>query len=360
MIWRQEVKKLLKHPLLWCLLFVFMVWNLFLVFGTLGVSGAEGQDYHEIQEEIQRNGINEEYFKEKRGRYDTLDMLVVRDVKKEMFNYYPTGSYQEFIDERYEKLNLRVKEIIETKEADGIVYPGDAFRLHTKLYVTVLRTVFAEMSILVLFAVLFIMDYERMNRTIALTYSCKIGRKLQLTKWCAGTFVGICFGVVLLAGTLFLWFLLVPYQGFWDISVSAALMTEPRGIFHYPYVTFHKMTIAQYLAATVAMGMVLVVIIGLIAGVIQTLVHNSYLALACVAMFLMTGLWISGIGTATWLDVVLAWNPTDLWYRMGNWFMEGSLVSSFEGAEIICVCVQIGFWSVIGGFAYRRFLRKDW
>lgn len=356
MIWKQEMKKLIKHPMMWCLLGVFLVFNGFLFWGNIGDSFQELQMAHK---EVLDGGMDEGFYQEKLSLYDTLDMTDVKELKQELYQYKPTGSYKKFIDERYEKLNERVEEIVESKEAEGFVYPGSVYRLHNRFYVQVLRWVFLEIGLMVVFAVLFIMDYERTNRTISLTYTSKIGRKLQGIKWCAGMTTGIGFGGIVLGVTLWVWYQMIPYEGFWNTSVSAALMTEPRGILTYPFITFYKMTILQYLLATIAVGIFLVVIVGIIAGVIQMLINNSYLSFICIVLFLMAGLCIAGYSTQSWFDIALSWNPADLWYRMGNWFMEGSLVSNFEGAEMISLAVQAGVWGGFAKLAYQRFMRKD-
>lgn len=356
MIWKREWKKLLKHPMMWCLFGIFMMFNGFLLWEVIGDDGEVLRGMHE---ELLTDGVDEAFYQEKRNLYDSLDMIEVKNLKQEMYHYYPTGHYKEFIDKRYERLNKRVEEIIRSKEADGISYPGSIYRLHNKLYVKVLRWVFLEMGLFILLAVLFLMDYERMNQMVELTYSSTIGRTLLWIKWRVGILTGMGFGVLLLVIMLSIWFLLIPYQGFWDTSVSAAIMTEPRGTLLYPFITFHKMTIAQYLHATILIGVLLVFIIGMIAGVVQLIANNSYYSFICIVLFFMAGICISGISAKNWLDVVISWNPADLWYRMGSWFMEGSLVSNFEGAEIINVTVQIVFWSIFGKKAYQNFMRKN-
>ena len=356
MIWKQEFRKLICHPMLWSMLCVFLVFNGFLLWVNIGDYVSEMQMVHN---EILDNGINPEYYEGSLSRYDTLDMEDVKEMKQEMYRYYPTGSFKEFIDTRYEKLNERVEEIVASSEHEGSVYPGEVYRLHKKLYVNVLRWVFLEMGLLVVFTVLFIMDYERIQGTVAITYASNVGRKVQCIKWCVGILTGIAVGGILLALTLGAWFLLIPYEGFWDISMSAALLTEPRGILVYPFITFHKMTIVQYLVATILVGVLLVVILGLIVGIMQLCINNSYLSFVGIALMLLCGLYIWGFSTATWFDIVLSWNPTVLWYTMGNYFMEGNLASNFNGAEIISLSVQGVSCFVMGRFAYNKFLKRD-
>lgn len=356
MIWKQELRKLICHPMLWCMLGVFLIFNVFLLWLNIGDYVSEIQIVHN---EIRNDGISSEYYEGSLSRYDTLDMEDIKEMKQEMYSYYPTGSFKDFIDTRYERLNERVKEIVASGEHEGSVYSGEIYHLHKKLYVNVLRWVFLEMGLLVVFAVLFIMDYERIQGTVAITYTSHVGRNLQCIKWCVGILTGTGVGSILLVLTLGAWFILIPYEGFWNMSMTAALLTEPRGILMYPFITFHKMTIVQYLAATILVGVLLVMILGFVAGILQIITNNSYLSFVGIAMMLLSGLYIWGYSTATWFDIVLSWNPTVLWYTMGNYFMEGNLASNFEGAEIISLMVQLTSCFVIGRMVYNKFLTSD-
>lgn len=357
MIWKAECKKLIKHPMIWCLFIIFIMININLIWKNIG---EDLKTLHVTYEVIQNDEIDDSYYLKMRQIYESLDMTEVLKRKQQLYHYYPEGSYKNFIEERYERLNERVDEIIETREADGKVYPGSIFRLHNKLYVKILRPVFIELGFLILFAILFIMDYERMNNCSDLVYSSGKGRKIQLIKWGSGIVVGLGFGIMILAITLFIWFSMIEFKGFWYISISSALMTEPRGTFIYPFITFNKMTIQQYLIATILTGILLVIIVGMITGVVQILLKNSYMSFIAVLIFLLIGLSLSGHSTVSWLDVVLSWNPSDLWYRVGNWFMEGSLVSNFKGAEIISISVQMVSWGIIGKLSYQKFLKTDY
>uniref|UniRef100_UPI0040576FCA hypothetical protein n=1 Tax=Agathobacter sp. TaxID=2021311 RepID=UPI0040576FCA len=356
MIWKQEAKKLIKHPMLWSLLVFFLLCNGLLLWGNIGDVWQELQWTHKA---VLEHGADADVYRESLSRYDTLDMVEIKELKQELYQYYPSGSYQKFVDKRYETLNARVKEIVESGEAEDIAYVGMAYRLHNKLYAKVLRWVFLEMVLFILVAVLFLMDYERINHTLSVTYATHVGRTVQWIKWCVGMAAGLGMGMVLLGSMLMAWFWLIPYEGFWNTSISAALMTEPRGILTYPFITFHKMTILQYLLSTIAVGIFLAVIVGMVAGVIQIKVRNSYLSFGCVMLFLLMGLCISGCSTQSWLDIALSWNPADLWFRMGNWFMEGSLAGNFEGAEVISIAVQMVFWGIVGKKVYRGFLVRD-
>ena len=356
MILRQEFQKIIRHPMLWGLFVLCLLLNGLLIWTNVG---EQTEELSSAYDAILSEQIDEAYYKQSLSRYDGLDMVEIKNVKQEMYRYYPTGSYKEFIDTRYEKLNERVEEIVASGEAEELVYPGEIYRLHKKLYVNILRWVFLEMGVFVIFSVLYLMDYERLQRTTQVVYSSAVGRNLQWKKWCVGTITGLVFGGGVLMLTLAVWFGLIPYKEFWSTSVSAALISEPRGILFYPFITFYKMNTVQYLFGTILVGIGLVIVLAMIAGSLQLFFKNSYVSFVVIVLLLMSGLWISGYSTATWLDIVLTWNPAAMWYTMGNYFMEGSLSGNYKGAEVLGLAAQFTICGSIGGLAYRNFLKND-
>lgn len=356
MIVKQEMKKLCRHPMMWCLLILCFFLNLLLLWSNLNEFYKELPTVHD---DIIENGVEEEFYKNCLSIYDTLDMVEIKNMKEEMTDYHPKGSYKRFIDRRYERLNQRVKEIVKDGEAEQMIYPGIVYCLHNRFYAELLRWILLEMAILMAFCVLYLMDYERIHRTTDIVYASAVGRRLQYIKWGSGILAGLGFGILLLLATLFIWFALVPYRGFFEVSMSAALMTEPRGILLYPFITFHKLTVLQYLLLTLAVGVLLVLMIGLLTGTIQLFVKNSYLSFVIEAVLLLGCLVLWGKSSTSWFDVAATWNPAVLWWRTGTWFMEGDVGTSFEGMEPLSILVQGLLYGCLGRIGYKRFLVSD-
>lgn len=354
---RQEIRKLCRHPVMWCLLILCFSFNLLFIWSNIDEYASELGEVHDV---ILTKGVDEAFYKESLAIYNNLDMIQIKEMKEEMQNYHPEGSFKRFVEHRYERLNQRVKEIISNGEAKQMVYPGIVYRLHHKLYVKLLRWVFLEMALLIVFCVLYLMDYERLHRTTDIVYASTVGRRLEAIKLRSGMVAGLGFGILLLLATLVVWFCLVPYQGFLGVSISAALMTEPRGAgMMYPFITFRKLSILQYLLLTLVVGMVLVVIVGVLAGAIQFVLKNSYLSFVTEVLFLLTCLALWGQSSASWLDIAATWNPAVLWWRMGTWFMEGDVGTSFEGMEALSILVQGLIYGGLGRIGYKRFLISD-
>lgn len=355
MIWRYEIRKILRNPILWTFLGLCFLFNLLLICSELAGSGPELEEVHDI---LLEDGTDEKFYEEYLALYDDLDMNDIKELKEELADYHPAGSYGRFIDRLYETLNERVEEIKSGGEAEGIIYPGYDYRLYSRFF-GIFRILLLEMAVIMVMAVLYLMDYERINHTSDLTCMSCTGRSLFLIKWISGMAVGMFSGLALLAGTITFWFIRVPYEGFWDVSVSAAMMAEPRSILYYPFITFQEMSVRSYLLSAAGMGLVLVLVCGLLAGGIQMLLKNSYLSFLAEAVLLFLLFAAGFVSTATWADVLKIFNPSILWYCCSSWFMEGDFGISFPGAEIIGGCVQCILAGSIGYAGYAGFRKSD-
>ena len=309
---------------IWILVCICLGFNI--LFSLSELEGRE-EELRTVYEAFQNGEVSEEFRQQCMSLYDGLDMN-------------------------------NVKEIREIGEAEQVIYPGYYYQMHGKFY-QVFRLLILEMAIITVLCVLYLMDYERVSRTTDQICISVTGRKIQLVKWLCGTGMGLFFSGLLLFGTLCFWFSRVPYGNFWNVSVSAAMLAEPRGIFYYPFITFKRLTVLQYLIASAGIGTALVLICALLAGAFRMFISNGYLAFLTEAGALLL-LFAAGFqSTATWADVLQVCNPSILWYCCGAWFMEGNLGMSFPGAEAAGVCVQILLAGAVGSAGYLRYRRCD-
>ena len=359
MIWKYETKKVLKNPVIWGLFCFFLFINGFLIWTNLDGIWGEICDVSVLLQEEGSDALNETYLQELKKQYDSLDMMEIKETKENLYNYQATGIFEKFIDSNYTKLQERVEEIKANGEVDDVTYPGEAYRLHTKLYAKIFRAILLEMGIFVVLCILYLMDYERLQKTSSLVYSTHTGRKIQVFKWSAGLLSGLGIGCGLMAITLAAWFLSVPYKGFWNCSVSAALAMEPREMLAYPFITYEKMTILEYLIASILFGLLLLIVLGILTGVVQFLLKNSYFAVLAIVILLLGDLYLTTISFGSVWDLVVSWNLAYLWSSSGAWFMENNLIDSFQGAQVVNAGIQLvvfgGLWSLL----YKRFQKKD-
>lgn len=368
-----ELKKLLKYPLMWVLLAIFVGFDLFVIYDKVG-SKESCYSTKEMHEIILANGIEtsaisdsdnqlevyySDYVNEYSQSYDSLDMQEIKQMKEDLGSFYPQGSYKNFIDGNYSKLQKRVEEIKSSGDDAAAFYPGDGFEIHGKLY-SVVKICIIEMLIMICFSVLYLMDFERIHQTENLVFSCKCGRKNMLTKMLAGVLIGLGYSVIILSTCLLMFFKYIPMKGLWNTPVSSVMIMENSGLWEYPFITYVRLTFGQLLALSIVTAILLTCLLGLISGALQLFINNSYIvAVGLSAGFLGLFALPFAVQKATWLKTIVAVNPAALWWQCSRWFIENDLSLSFAWSEywtlgiwtVICmVCMLVG---------WRYFCRKD-
>lgn len=363
-ILKYEIKKLLKSPLLWGLLAAFVAFNIFTIYNNFGYKGIR-EAVTEVHSAILEAGINlysssdklnqmlhseEEYtafyasyVEAYKSSYDNLDMQEIKQMKEDTGNFHPTGSYKQFIDENYDKLQKRVEEIKSCGDDAVGFYPGDSFNIHKKLY-NLLMIIIIEMLIMICFSVLYLMDYERINRTEDLVFSAEIGRKDMLIKWFAGMTAGLLYCTILLTAGLYVFFALVPMKGLWSVPISSYMVMESSGLWEYPFITFVRLTTLQHLVISVFTAFFMAFIFGAISGGIQLFVHSSYITMISIAAGFIGLLALPfATSSANWIKTALCLNPASMWRACTRWFIEYDICVSFAWSEFVI----IGLWAII-------------
>lgn len=291
--------------------------------------------------------------------YENLDIIDVKKQKQELMSYYPTGSYAKFIDGNYEKLQKRVLEIKSTGEGNYAFYPGYNYKIHSMLYDKLLQSLIWQMSVLMVLSVLFLMDYERIQKTREIVLVSKARRNLMRKKAQMGILAGIMYSVVLLSLSPGAFFVKVSFAGLWKVPVCSAMMAEVRGILYYPFITFWKLNVGEYLAWSIIIAIFLMICVGVLSAALQMLLRNSYLTFVLEALLLMVMFWMTFEKTTTWMDVLVDLNPVCTWYMCGAWFMENSFELSFPGTEFISIALTAMITRILVLMGWRRYRVRD-
>ena len=192
------------------------------------------------------------------------------------------------------------------KEYNDAFYPGQYYEIHSLLYSKLGKKLIVEMSLLMALSILFIMDYERLQKTNDLVDATRTGKRIMDCKAFTGTLSGILFSAILL---------------------------------------------------TVYLGIILLIALATIA--IQFLLGNSYFSFAILIllnMALFLGAYYSNV---TFMDVILRLlNPTNLYITSGAWFMENDITLSFVGNEFWIIGVT-GVWMTLCVKLARNFKLYD-
>ncbi|MCI6244077.1 MAG: hypothetical protein MR646_12515 [Agathobacter sp.] len=397
-----ECKKIITHPFLWIVWVTFVLFQLFQIYGYVGnsfmqqdlqnmytavlgagvapeeaarnagkeVTAAE-KESHEYNEksEIDRQGTYgeseyreayEDYRSTYGGMYDNLDMMKILEKKQEMYNYHPKGNMQQFLEDNYRKLQFRVEAIRSTEENSYGFYPGNQYKIHSILYGHIWKSLILEGAVLMMLSVLFLMDYERINKTRDIVIATVAGKECMRYKILAGVLCGLFYDLCLLIVTMGCVFYFLPFRKLWKVPVASCMVAEARDQIMYPFITFFRMTEQQYLFFSMIVLIGIMLLVAGLAASLQYLLQNSYFTFAGMCILFM-GLYIFAYEkTETLLDVVKAlMNPAVLYITSGGWFMENSLELSFAGNEFISIAVCGGVVFLLLGLGRRRYLYQD-
>lgn len=369
-ILKLEFQKIMKNPMLWLLAVIFCLVNCFIIYNEAGNKNtskelsimhhmitktedknSESQDKNERE---QLSKVYQEYYKENIGLYDNLDMTKILKQKEKIYQYQPKGFMKKFVKHNYDHLQKRVEEIKADKEYNQDFYPGQYYEIHSLLYSNLGKKLIIEMSVLMVINILFIMDYERLQKTNDIVDATKTGKKIMDYKALTGTLSGILFSAVLCGVTWIYFFYCVSFKGLWNVSVASTLVAEKRepGLF-YPFVTFFKITQIQYLILTLIIYIGIILLIALATIAIQFLLGNSYFSFATLILFNMALFLGAYYSNGTFMDVLLhLLNPICLYITSGGWFMENDISLSFAGNEFwmigvsgVCLILLVKFLS---------------
>lgn len=358
-----EFRKLLRCWFLWLLPAIFLAYDIFTVWDTVG---RDSEIYHDMYKIIIQTGIDltensdkinamlnsengtenyyADYVKTYESIYRDFDIRSILYSKISLSeNFRTEGRYYEWISRNYDKLQERVEQIKAAREDKYAFYPGINYKVHGILFTSVLRMILLQILILTALAVLYLMDYERIQKTEYLTYSSRIGRKIQFTKWLSGMAMSLIYAVILISVSLLLFLLFVPMRGLWKTPVSSFMVMQQRGFYLYPYITFVRLSFGKYLLSSLFAVFLLMVLVGMLSGAMQLFFRNSYLTMLFIGMLFLGLIALPYLFSTGFLHTAAALNPATLWYLCGGWFIEYDPAVSFAWSEFI----TIGVWFII-------------
>lgn len=372
---KREFYKVIKSPMLWMVTFLFMVFNIFIIYDYVGDSESR-KELEEIHNVVLDYGVelgeNEgsfdktedvalfysEYVESYVLMYGNLDMLSILETKQKSMSIKPSETYEKFMRNNYEKLNERVEEIKATGEGNYGFYPGSVYYIHSLLYKEVSKKLLVEMVILMILAVLYLMDYERIHKTRDVVIASKTGKGIMWKKALAGLGSGFLLSIILMAGTFFFFFQCVSFEGLWEVPMASTIMAEPRMQLLYPFITFWSLNEGEYFICVIVVLSLVALLAGGITISLQLLLQNSYFTFLMESLLYMVLILLAYWNTMTFFDVIKnVLNPVCLWATCGGWFMENDVSLSFAGSEFICIgmCgILVAFGILLGKYRYKR------
>ena len=308
-ILKLEFQKIMKNLMLWLLAVIFCIVNCFIIYNEAG---------------------NKDTSKE----LEIMHHIITKT--DDVTNTYQDKNETKQLSKAYQEYNQDF-------------YPGQYYEIHSLLYSNLGKKLIIEMSVLMAISILFIMDYERLQKTNDIVDATKTGKKIMDYKALTGTLSGILFSAVLCSVTWIYFFYCVSFKGLWNVSVASALVAEKRepGMVFYPFITFFKITQIQYLFITLIVYLGIILLIALATIVIQFFLENSYFSFSVLVLFNMLLFLGAYYFNGTFMDVILhLLNPITLYITSGGWFMENNISLSFAGNEFWVIGVS-GVWLIL-------------
>ena len=383
LIYRYELKKLLKSAAVWGFIAVCLLFNIIIIsnsgnaYADFVSTVAEDtgyildQSFYEKLSQVTASDKKAKYYLEQLkyetdGVTDVFEGYEVKDIADIYINVAGlSGFFAKTMRDKYTALQKVVEEKAERDESLTLYFAGATHHRHNFLFGTLTGWLFTEAVLVSVLLVLLSIGYENIHGTENLVYSTKKGRLVLRPKFAASVTVGFLAYALLALITLVVYFSKTEYGGVWRSSVSS--------LFNYrvdliagirPFVTWYSFNILTYLMAMLAMGAGVVLCFMLMAFSIGMLVRNSYMAflvlLIANGVNVVLPMQVSQtltIGLAVRCFSILS--PVWLWLKQGIWFTDGDIDIIWPHFEMFGLCMSLAVLTVLCLLATNYFRKRD-
>lgn len=270
--------------------------------------------------------------------YDNIDVTKISGKSIEFLNL--SGEAEEMSKQGFEKFNNRFTQIKENEEQMWLFFNGKNYDMHGFLYKDILRNVIIQMMILIPLIATFFMNYEFENETSLVAYSSKRGRNLICDKLKAITVAVLILGTVLLTIVLITFFFVYDYSRVWNTSISSFFNWGGKSL----YMSWFNLTVKQYLMLMILLTYSCFLLFTSIAFVIGRFIKNSFIGF--VSFFIISGIGFmlpSFISGSSRVRIYSAFTPFALIFNLELRFMESGGLTIFKHYELITIIT----WSII-------------
>lgn len=383
LIYRYELKKLLKSAAVWGFIAVCLLFNIIIIsnsgnaYADFVSTVAEDtgyildQSFYEKLSQVTASDKKAKYYLEQLkyetdGVTDVFEGYEVKDIADIYINVAGlSGFFAKTMRDKYTALQKVVEEKAKRDESLTLYFAGATHHRHNFLFGTLTGWLFTEAVLVSVLLVLLSIGYENIHGTENLVYSTKKGRLVLRPKFAASVTVGFLAYALLALITLVVYFSKTEYGGVWRSSVSS--------LFNYrvdliagirPFVTWYSFNILTYLMAMLAMGAGVVLCFMLMAFSIGILVRNSYMAflvlLIANGVNVVLPMQVSQtltIGLAVRCFSILS--PVWLWLKQGIWFTDGDIDIIWPHFEMFGLCMSLAVLTALCLLATNYFRKRD-
>ncbi|NBJ70700.1 MULTISPECIES: hypothetical protein [Clostridia] len=312
---------------------------------------------HKDYQKLLKYSVIENYYvsaQEIDKKYDSIDLGGSAEYLISTYGF--TGHAAEVIREQYQKLGLRLDELIDNGEHKNLFFIGKLYKMHSFLFRHIGMALIFELMILVVLITAAITNYEFEHRTTLVTYTTKRGRKLIIDKFLAAMITNGCIMFGLIGITLGFFFLTYDYSRFWNVPISNFFNTEMP----LPYISWWNLSFIEYFIFFVLFIIMSQLLFMGISFILSIYIKNTYLVFFTFIILLGLGITIPGfVPLSSSLVFLLQCNPFAFILNPHEWLMGNGPFTIYRYYELATTVVWTFFLGAVGSYTVYRFYRQQ-
>lgn len=186
--------------------------------------------------------------------------------------YGLTGDAANFVQSNYRDFGHRFEELIANGEHKNLYFQGLSYRTHSLLFGDIIKACIMEIMIIVVLGMVFLVNYERENKTLGLVVASKRGRRIITDKLQVGLVFSILVTSIILGITLIAYFNVFDYSEVWNVPISSVFNVEESG----PFLSWYNLSIKEYLMISIGIVLILALLSSGLAFLVGSLLKSSY------------------------------------------------------------------------------------
>ncbi|MBM7553101.1 hypothetical protein [Thalassobacillus pellis] len=260
------------------------------------------------------------------------------------------------VRDQFQKLDRRLEELIENGEHKHLFFHNKVYEMHELLFEKIGRALIFELMLLFVLITAAVTNYEFENKTAAVSYTAKRGRKLALAKLAAASIAGFFVILVLIGVTFTTYFLTYDYSGLWNVPISTYFNAEMP----LPYITWWNLSFLEYLGFFVLFVIIIQYLFMGITFFLSIFMKNTYLVFFCFLIIAGAGVLLPEIAPhGSNFIFYLQYTPYVMVMNPHEWLMGNGPFTIYKTYEAVTIVV----WTLVTGslcaLSIRRFKRMQ-
>ncbi|WP_313892406.1 hypothetical protein [Psychrobacillus sp.] len=315
--------------------------------------------YSEVDKSLFRElELKEMYFQMAQSIDVYYDSLKIDSLAEDTIRMYGlSGKPAEMIRNEYIKLSDRFEEIKISEEHKQWAFAGAPYKMHSFLFRNIFGALVFQALVLVVLTTAFITNYEVEHKTHLLSFSTRRGRAFMKDKLIASLIMSLLMCLVLFGVTLACYFSVFSYTGLWDSPISSAFNWE----YTLPYITWRNIPFIQFLLLVTLLLMGCMLLFTLVVFTISVIVKNSYFTFFIFAIFFALGYLASGFMPTNSIFIIFASFNLSVIVMNPHMLFSGQngLGTMFHNYEVITIVIWAFIVTVTSMLAYKYFQKQS-